>query len=211
MLWSKGVEEGEEDRRLPVGSYTAEFTKRKRWTVSEPLLEAIKYVLEDTIGVPVASDASLSVNDLGAGTGLYVKRLREWGYKAMGYDSIPGIWELSWGLVKELDLTAVGDGGNGPFPSLASLCIEVGEHIPERESQRLLNCISITTVKCAIISWAVLGQRGRGHINCHTPEWVVCQMAKWGRDWTFDEERTVRARKICDREYSHKLLVFHSV
>ncbi len=120
-----------------------------------------------------------SVGDFGAGIGRYVDFLRSHGVKCQGYDAIPHIETISGGRVDHLDLCV-------PSPPPASgcfdwaLCLEVMEHIPpEFQSVALANLDHHNT--CGIVlSWALPGQGGRGHVNEQPNRYVIDQLTARG-------------------------------
>jgi SAM-dependent methyltransferase len=112
--------------------------------------------------------SGLSVLDLGCGYGQYVHYLTPMCSSVEGYDGNPLTPTLSRGLCKVADLTE-------PQifkPAQWVLCLEVGEHVPRGLEEPFLDNIAFHALYGVVISWAVRGQGGRGHINTHTPEEV---------------------------------------
>lgn len=181
------------------GSFSARFAKRKEWKVDETLF----YAIRETI--PNLS----TVNDIGAGIGLYVQRLIDAGYDAVGYDGIPNVSDLSGGLVREQDVTMFDAVADGRIRVAEwAISIEVGEHIPLIREQRFVKNLASCASEGLIISWATLGQRGRDHVNCHLPEYVAVLFFREG--WHLDEDRTLAIRKAAGKGWDRKLLVFRS-
>lgn len=147
----------------------------------------------------IPSDAT--VLDFGAGTGRYTDALINAGYDAEGIDGTPGIEDLSGGTVGFCDLT----GESVPCKDW-TICIEVGEHIPELQLGFFLVNLANSARDGLIISWAVPGQRGRNHVSCRWPEWVCQEM--FSRFWRTDFVGTGRARLIAGGGWAKKLLVF---
>ena len=144
-----------------------------------------------------------SIVDLGAGEGRHVRVLRELGHNAFGIDGSPGIEQLTEGLVQTLDLSVKG-AIREPMADWA-ICIEVGEHVP-RECEEAFIANVAASARCGLLcSWATPGQRGRGHINCRTPEWVA---SRFGALLLFDEDQTLRSRALAGRGWDRKLLLF---
>lgn len=186
------------DIELPraPGSFSHEFAEKKAWKTDEGLLAALLHVIPK----------GASVVDLGAGVGKYVLALREAGCPALGVDGIPGIEELSDGCVLERDLTR-------PVyldPVDWVISIEVGEHIKAGPDREYLQNLIRAARKGMVISWAIPGQRGRDHVNCHSPEWVVEMVKIFDQAgvWYFNELRTQEARKLAGKGWDRKLLVF---
>ncbi len=183
------------NRTTPTGCFTAEYASRRThgdgWTLYPEVVEEV---------ARIASGAS--VVDVGAGAGHYVRALRELGIKSIGVDGIEGIEELSGGLVLECNLalptlpTAIGK------PMLAALglpdcwwalSIEVGEHIPREYEGEFFRALAAFGMSGVILSWARIDQKGTGHVNCRTSEYVTEQMVRMG--FTFDEDEVIGIRK----------------
>jgi len=187
-----------------------EFTpehQRRRSRKERPdpkLLEAIMAIIP--AGSPVI--------DLGAGNGELVAKLQEHGYDAIGVDATPGIEDTTHGLVFEMDLLNM-DWSRTEIelriflPNCWMTCIEVGEHIDRADEWRLFGCFAQIWDGGLILSWAVPGQRGYGHINCRTPEYLRDALARLPSTVpAFDEELTLKARQIAGGGWAKKLLVF---
>ena len=61
-----------------------------------------------------------------------------------------------------------------------SISLEVGEHIPVEYEQIFLDNIVANTTTIVVLSWAIPGQIGNGHINCRENEYIIQQMANRG-------------------------------
>ena len=104
-----------------------------------------------------------TIVDLGCGDGRYVREFRENKIKADGYDGNPNTPTITNGLCKVLDLTEI---VFLPKKYAWVLSLEVGEHLPLDSTIQFLCNIVDNCRKGAVISWAVRGQGGTGHINC---------------------------------------------
>ena len=69
------------------------------------------------------------------------------------------------------------------------LRVEVGEHIPAPFEYAFMKNLLKSAGKMVILSWAVLGQGGIGHVNEQTAEQIVQKMRAWG--WAKDEILTM--------------------
>jgi len=193
-------------RSTETGSFTPEFAaqrvKRQKWKLYP---EVVKEVVR-IVGVG-------SVVDVGAGIGHYVAALREAGISTIGIDGIKGIEELSGGLVLEQDFaepprddlydkTRIALGGAPAWV----MSIEVGEHIPRKHEATFFDVLRCFGTRGVILSWASFGQKGAGHINCRTPEYVTQQMVL--RGYRFDEEAVLRFRESWAAGIASNFLVF---
>jgi hypothetical protein len=122
-----------------------------------------------------------SIIDLGAGVGKYVTRLREDGWSLVnGIDGATDVEKFTGGLIKRLDLTT---------PNLKTkirrgydwaLFFEVGEHIPRKFEQVLIDNVCSIPRKGIIMSWGMPGQKGYRHVNCQSRNYVIRQFQARG-------------------------------
>ena len=124
----------------------------------------VSSALADWICDYLSADKSTPVHDLGCGAGYYLRRLREAGYTDLtGYEGSPVPWR-QYGQVIAHDLTeplVVAKPGH-------VVCLEVAEHVPRAYQGVLLTSIAGACAPgCKLVmSWAVRGQGGDGHVNC---------------------------------------------
>lgn len=122
-------------------------------------------------------EKAISIVDLGCGMGQYVKNLRKDGFICDGFDGNPNTFQLTCGLCDTVELTK---------PNLELklkykkydwvLSLEVGEHIPKKYENRFLSNLASVASKGIVLSWAVLGQGGDGHINEQSNEYIEKKM-----------------------------------
>jgi len=145
-------------------------------------------------------DKTISVYDLGCGNGFIVNELIESGFNAIGYEGDP----VDKSHVKH-DLTTTLH-----VEPAQVVCIEVGEHVPAQYESILITNFANATARGAlcVISWAVTGQPGRGHVNCLPPIEVIKKMTDAGLN--YEKEMTKDAKKsITDLPWlQNTLLVF---
>lgn len=199
------------ENAMSTGYFTTEFAKKKTWKLDERLFRAIKSLLEEN-----ADPDEHVIIDLGAGVGRYVEALRKAGWRyTIGVDAIPDVNRLSDGLVIEADLTdgslwermyASAKGPPNWRPDVA-MFIETAEHVPFEHHPNMWNNIadSVRTGGLLIVSVAVPGQRGRGHVSCMLPESVANQLGLLG--CRLDQSKTIAARKMAGKGWDKKLLV----
>ena len=109
-----------------------------------------------------------SVYDLGCGHGEYTRYLNQNSFECSGFDGNPYTNQITNGLCYVLNLT---EDINLPEVDCV-LCLEVGEHIPKKFESVLINNIVKSTSNYLILSWAVEGQGGEGHVNCRNNDYV---------------------------------------
>lgn len=122
-------------------------------------------------------EEATSVLDLGCGPGLYVKLLKERNIECEGYDGNPNTVQITNGLGKVADLTKPLNLGK-VYDWV--LCLEVGEHIPKKYEQALLDNMHLHNAKGIVLSWALKGQGGFGHFNEQNNDYVKKIMAQKG-------------------------------
>ena len=133
----------------------------------EPLCQALILFLED----------QTDIVDFGCGNADYAKRLTQGGKKVDAFDGNPNTVEMTGGFAKILDLSQNFD-LKTKYECVISL--EVGEHIPKEKEQTYLDNLDRHSTQCIILSWALPGQGGDGHVNEQPNEYIVGEMEKRG-------------------------------
>lgn len=145
----------------------------------------------------------IPISDLGCGHNWYVGVLAAFGYKAFGIDII----DINQSqLFFKRDITELWDLSNIKPTNVISL--EVGEHIPFKLSHTYLDNLCKHKGEI-LLSWAIPGQPGIGHINCQTNDWVCTEMLK--RGYMIDDEITMRLRdavKTCHCSWFQNTLMY---
>lgn len=119
----------------------------------------------------------MKIIDVGCGPGIYVKALRELGYKVDGIDPDPRCPE------KQVSMFDV----EGKYD--LAICLEVAEHIDESLSDDVVK--KLTELAPTIIFTAAQpGQGGHGHINCQPKEYWERKFGKL--NFVVDRELTER-------------------
>lgn len=127
------------------------------------------------------------VIDLGCGNAFYISELEKEGFDCIGVEGSALNNFLSKNVVIE-DLT-------NPIHLLVTGCVislEVGEHLPEWAEQTFLNTVCCHCNDTLVLSWALPGQPGIGHINCKPQEYIKEQVEK--RGFIFDAYTTNQIR-----------------
>lgn len=114
----------------------------------------------------------IPVIDLGCGLNNYVNILCYLGYRAIGVDYT----DLGSKQFLHADLTKPLDRAES---SANVISMEIGEHIAAEGSATYLDNVTQFGGD-VILSWAIPGQEGVGHINCQDNDWVRDQMAQRG-------------------------------
>jgi 2-polyprenyl-3-methyl-5-hydroxy-6-metoxy-1,4-benzoquinol methylase len=120
--------------------------------------------------------ANKHVNDFGCGRGEYIRHLHSLGFKVTGYEGTEDMAELvGTDLVKQADITQ-------PIKAKAGsvICLEVLEHIePELEFAAINNLVYACNGRL-VLSWAVEGQGGCGHVNERNEDYVILRIERAG-------------------------------
>ena len=147
------------------------------------------------------------VLDLGCGRGHACEHLKKHGFEVIGFDGTP----LSESEPVNAPIFTVNliQPWWQVLPQGQVLCIEVGEHIPQAfETVMFDNICNLTAPDCAsLISWAVEGQDGCGHVNCRNNDYVIEQMALRGLE--YQKERSEELRRRFDDIYRNTLMLFY--
>ena len=117
-----------------------------------------------------------SVYDLGCGHGKYTEYLKNKGYFCSGFDGNPYTKNITNGVCDVLNLT-------NPIKLKqvdCVLCLEVGEHIPSLFEHIVLDNIKNNSNKLIVLSWAIEGQNGEGHVNCRNNDYIKNKFESFG-------------------------------
>jgi cyclopropane fatty-acyl-phospholipid synthase-like methyltransferase len=118
-----------------------------------------------------------SIVDLGCGLGDYVKHLKNSGLNADGFDGNPNTPELTQNICGVLDLSEPVK-FDEPYDWVMSL--EVGEHLPKQFEDIFINNLHNNNKSGIILSWAVEGQGGHGHVNTRNNDYIKSKFAALG-------------------------------
>ena len=136
------------------------------------------------------SDKEKQVYDFGCGVGQYLKRFKDNGFtKLTGFEGHPPQIKEFDTIIKQ-DLTKpfeVAEKGNVLF-------LEVAEHVPAQFENTMLDNVTNACNDKLVMSWAVRGQAGHGHVNCLNNDEAIERVVK--RGFTFLPEETTSARAV---------------
>jgi hypothetical protein len=141
--------------------------------------------------------------DMGCGNAFYIKKLSELNILCEGYDGNPYTEEITDGFAKVIDLSEKVNLGK-KFDCIMSL--EVGEHIPVKSENIFIKNLIRHTDKYILLSWAILGQDGDGHVNTRNNEYIITKMKNYGFDYS--EKISNFFRISADKWYFKKTLMF---
>ena len=148
--------------------------------ISELSKEIIKYVNKNDIK---------TVYDFGCGNGDYLHELTKFDPSIVATGFEGHRVDVKFNNVIKKDLSE-------PFdmpPVDLVISIEVGEHIPKEFEQTFIDNITKSAKNNIILSWAIVGQGGNGHINCQNNDYIISEITK--RGWIFDSKTTASVRK----------------
>ena len=156
------------------------------------------------------------VLDLGCGPGSYLAFLAARGFDCLGVDGTPDIQSIAeFGpivaadLTKPLHLSSTGFGWR-PWGPSSILCLEVGEHLAAESESQLWRSIDEWCDHWLILSWAIPGQLGLGHINCRSNVHVYDQACR--RGFELLPRETLVLREAADEHtpyFRNTLFAFH--
>lgn len=148
------------------------------------------------------------IYDFGAGLGHYLKQLDEDGFTDLvGFEGDVPVKKVFSGIFQQ-DLTksipeAFADKGH-------VIMLEVGEHVHQEFESALIDNVSRFCRGYLVLSWAVPGQAGFGHVNCKTNEEVIEMLKEKG--FLFLEGLTREARQNVDDNapwFRNTLMIFY--
>jgi SAM-dependent methyltransferase len=156
--------------------------------------ELAKYISE------FFNDKEKKVYDFGCGQGKYLEYLFLNGFKNLtGFEGDPPKEKYFNNIIKQ-DLTI--DFTNPvldvfSIPKLEKgncIFLEVGEHVPSEFEEILLKNVTNLCDGKLVMSWAVEGQGGYGHVNCQNNDIVIPKIEKFG--FVFNTNETIKVRSL---------------
>ena len=145
--------------------------------------------------------------DLGCGMGNYVKAFRLAGLNVEGYDGNPNTPQLTGDVCKVLDLS-IPIKFETPFDWVMSL--EVGEHLPGQFQDVFIQNLHNNNTHGIVLSWAVEGQGGHGHVNCRNNDYIKSKICSLGYINDVDIENSLRS--VCTLSwFRDTIMVFRKI
>lgn len=127
--------------------------------------------------------------DFGCGMGDYAKSIKKENILCEAYDGNPNTEILTNGIGKVLDLSKE---FNLSKKVDCVLSLEVGEHIPKEYEQIFIDNICRHSNSLLILSWAIVGQPGSGHVNCQNNDYIISELNK--RGFSYEIESSIKLR-----------------
>lgn len=158
----------------------------------KPFSNPDNYITDENLALNIANyllDKANSVGDFGCGNGYYVNYLRNFGFSAFGYDINPDLDLYNCKHCYRTDLSkrvVV----LGAFDWIISL--EVGEHIEKQFEWMFMDNIYRSVKHGVIISWAVPGQTGFGHVNEQPNSYIIREFRRKGYKYLQKDSKKLR-------------------
>lgn len=176
------------------------ITDRGYWECENPDIYKFDKGLARGIAQHLSSKNKKTALDLGCGNGEYTKYLNEHGVECYGCDGNPYTPNISdncgvCDLTKPVTLE----------PVQWVVCLEVAEHIPKEYEGELMNNIHNLNTEGVIISWAIPGQGGHGHVNEQDNDYV--RKLFRGYKENFENEKELRDNAVFPW-FKNTLMVF---
>lgn len=184
------------------------------WKLEDALKEhAFSLELAYWINELISKDRfSFSFVDIGCGPAFYSAFIERHNKNAIVYacDANP-LNEISFTDIAKIDISKkdyIADYYVHTPPFDIALCLEVGEHIEPEHEATVLDNIANSATKKIIMSWAIPGQGGFGHVNCRENDYIIAQMEARGWKHNPEESDFLRARcSGCDW-FKNTIMVF---
>ena len=89
-----------------------------------------------------------------------------------------------------------------------TMCLEVAEHVPQMWEDEIIRNMHRTNTKGVILSWALEGQGGYGHVNERDNDYVKEKFATLGYVNDVEAEEFLRDSSTLSW-FKHSIMVFH--
>jgi len=116
-----------------------------------------------------------NVLDLGCGIGSYISQFEENGHPCLGVEGLYMEQHANRNIINQ-DLSRKCE-----FDFYGTvISLEVGEHIPKKYESTFLDNVTKHSDGMVVLSWAVVGQTGIGHVNCQDNDYIITKMNEQG-------------------------------
>lgn len=137
------------------------------------------------------------IADIGCGSGSYVLYFEDNDLSCDGFDGSPLTPDFCY--IADFSIPQkIGKYG-------LVLSLEVGEHIPEKYEQIFLDNLVDASISLIILSWAIEGQGGDGHVNTRNNDYIIQQMAN--RGYNYNKVTTDYLRSKCSISWFKQTLM----
>lgn len=155
--------------------------------------------------LPPVLDKSLPVLDFGCGRGDYLSYLAKRGFKGIGLEG-----QLPPEHFKNTHVVDLAKPIELDLPQGNVLSFEVGEHIEREGESQFLDTLVRFAAKRIVMSWAVPGQGGVGHVNERSNVYIVRQLQD--RNFVFNRGLSRDLRSVMQDDglwwFKNTLMVF---
>jgi 2-polyprenyl-3-methyl-5-hydroxy-6-metoxy-1,4-benzoquinol methylase len=164
--------------------------------------------LSDALGSYLFVTGHKTVVDFGCGLGDYAKAFKGFKLEVEAFDGNPNTELLTGGIGSVLDLSK-------PFYLQkkfdAVMSLEVGEHIPAEFEALFLDNICKHAIKTLIISWAIEGQGGDGHVNCKNNDYIIYEVEQRGFKYNKKASEELRKATTNASWFANTLMIFKKI
>jgi cyclopropane fatty-acyl-phospholipid synthase-like methyltransferase len=130
-----------------------------------------------------------SAIDLGCGEGHYVNDLNNNGINCLGYDGNPNTTSITNNRCQIMDLSKP---QVFEQKSEFTISLEVAEHIPKQFEDIYIQNVHNSNTKGIILTWAIPGQGGHGHVNEQPNEYALNKFLSLGYKYNTTDSNILR-------------------
>jgi hypothetical protein len=155
------------------------------WECKNPDIYKFDWQLASMLTSIFKSRENPFIIDLGCGNGAYTRYFQEKGIKAQCCDGNPHTPQISSGTCGICDLSKP----LNPDPTYDwVMCLEVAEHVPVEFESVIVENIKKLSDHGIILSWAIPGQGGHGHVNERPNEYVRGLFSEYKENFALEEQ-----------------------
>jgi SAM-dependent methyltransferase len=141
--------------------------------------------------------------DIGCGNGTYTGNFINNGIDCIGFDGSPLTPDLTFRVCHIRDFSEPQNIGEYDLV----LSLEVGEHIPREFEDVFLDNVCGAAKRFIVLSWAVVGQGGNGHLNERNNDYIIERIE--GKGFWYLSKKTEYLREASEISYfKNTILVF---
>jgi hypothetical protein len=184
-------------------SYDLPYVNGKHVEADALIVEQLDLLLKNAKGTYE------SVIDFGAGVGQYGHALlaKDPRHRYLGFDGAGGSEKVSHHFLSFFDLSVPLSLPRADWV----LSLEVGEHVHHSYEGMEIRNIHAHNKKGIILSWAILGQGGYQHVNCHSEKYLVNIFTELGYIYDVEQTKAFREAKNVSAYTPYHLWFRHSL